>query len=210
MHETAETSPDALARVIIALLKGVVYQESDPKLWQDLLQLQTGVRDYVAVLGLALLLDEAEGYAWLHTPEPEEGAAPLPRLVGRRQLSYPVSLIIALLRRKLAESDAGGGDTRLILSRDEMVEMARTFLPGGSNEAQLIDRIDAHLNKIVELGFIRRLSGQPNIFEVRRILKAFVDGQWLHEFDRRLQAYRAQLQTAATLSDGGENAEPTA
>jgi hypothetical protein len=91
-----------------------------------------------------------------------------------------------------------------------MVEMARTFLPGGSNEAQLIDRIDAHLNKIVELGFIRRLSGQPNIFEVRRILKAFVDGQWLHEFDRRLQAYRAQLQTAATLSDGGENAEPTA
>jgi hypothetical protein len=204
------TQPDALSRVVISLLKGVLYQDNDPKLWQDLLQLQTSVRDDVAVMGLTLLLDEAEGYAWLHTLEPEEGAAPLPRLVGRRQLSYPVSLIIALLRRKLAESDAGGGDTRLILSRDDIVEMARTFLPGGSNEAKLIDRFDAHINKIVELGFIRRLSGQPNIFEVRRILKAFVDGQWLHEFDRRLQEYRDRLQAEATPGDGGDHAEPAA
>ncbi len=32
------------------------------------------------------------------------------------------------------------------------------------------------------------------MFEVRRILKAFVDAQWLAEFDARLAAYRAQLQ----------------
>jgi hypothetical protein len=30
-------------------------------------------------------------------------------------------------------------------------------------------------------------------FEVRRILKAFVDGQWLAEFDQRLAAYAAEL-----------------
>ncbi|MBU0674027.1 MAG: DUF4194 domain-containing protein [Proteobacteria bacterium] len=203
-----DPQPDALAKVIITLLKGVVYQESDPKLWQHLLNLQTRVRDYVAVLGLALLLDEAEGYAWLRTAEPEEDTPPLPRLVGRRPLSYPVSLIIALLRRKLAESDAGGGDTRLILSRDDIVEMARTFLPSGSNEAKIIDKIDGHINKIVELGFIRRLSGQPNIFEIRRILKAFVDGQWLHEFDSRLKEYRSRLADQPTLSDGDDHAEP--
>lgn len=207
MNET-DPQPDALARVIITLLKGVVYQESDPKLWQHLMNLQTRVRDYVSVMGLSLVLDEAEGYAWLHTMEPEEGASPLPRLVGRRRLSYPVSLIIAILRRKLAESDAGGGDIRLILSRDDIVEMARTFLPGGSNEAKIIDKIDAHINKIVELGFIRRLRGQENIFEIRRILKAFVDGQWLSEFDSRLKQYRDQLQDGVPLTNGGDHAEP--
>jgi hypothetical protein len=201
--------PDALSNVVISLLKGVVYQENDPKLWQQLMHIQTRIRDYVSVMGLTLMLDEAEGYAWLHTTEPEEGAPPLPRLVGRRQLSYPLSLIIALLRRKLAESDAGGGDTRLILSRDDIVEMARTFLPAGSNEARLVDRIGAHINTIVDLGFIRRLHGQDNIFEVRRILKAFVDGQWLNVFDSRLKQYHDQLGDSSDQFQGGDSAEPT-
>ena len=177
-----------LSQVVVTLMKGVVYQETDPNSWQQLLNLQARHRDYVAVLGLQLMIDEAEGYAWLRTREPEEGEEPLPRLVVRRQLSYPVSLIIALLRRKLAEADAGGGDTRLILSRDDVVEMVRTFLPAGANEARLVDQIKAHLNKIVDLGFIRRLRGQ-HLIEVRRILKAFVDAQWLNEFDARLKAY---------------------
>lgn len=186
--------PDALSRVIIALLKGVVYLENDPKLWQHLLDLQARIRDYVAVMGLSLMLDESEGCAWLHSRAVEEGVVPLPRLVGRRQLSYPVSLLIALLRRKLTENDALGGDSRLIINRDDIIEMTRTFLPEASNEAKLVDRIDAHINKIVELGLIRRLRGQESVFEVHRIMKAFVDAQWLSEFDARLQAYRDHLQ----------------
>jgi len=182
-----------LPLVLITLMKGVLYQEQDARLWQELLELQARVRDYVAVLGLELMLDEAEGYAWLRTRETGEGESELPRLVGRRQLSYPVSLLIALLRRKLAEFDAGGGDTRLILSRDDVIELLRTFLPPGSTEARLVDQIDAHLNKVIELGFARRLRGQEQMIEVRRILKAFVDAQWLNEFDARLRAYQDQL-----------------
>ena len=72
-------------------------------------------------------------------------------------------------------------------------EMLRLFLPEGSNEARLVDRIDAHVAKIVELGFLRRLRGQDeSLYEVRRILKAFVDAQWLNEFDQRLGEYAGQ------------------
>ena len=189
--ETAVTP--TLPRVLIGLMKGVVYQDADESLWQDLIALQARVRDYVAVLGLELILDEAEGYAFLRTRPMEDGEAELPRLVQRRALSFPVSLLLALLRKKLAEFDASGGDTRLILSRDEIVELIRVFLPNGSNEARLIDQVDTHLNKIIELGFVRRLkpsgAGQEQMIEVRRILKAFVDAQWLAEFDARLAAY---------------------
>ncbi len=183
----------SLSALVIGLMKGVLYQESDGELWQSLLQLQARVRDYVAVLGLELVLDEAEGYAFLRSRRVEEGDPELPRLVARRPLSFPVSLLLALLRKKLAEFDAGGGDTRLILSRDEIIELIRVFLPEGSNEARLIDQIDTHLNKIADLGFIRRLRGREHVIEVRRILKAFVDAQWLAEFDARLAAYLAHL-----------------
>jgi len=203
--ENAAATND-LSALVILLLKSVIYQEADAGLWNALLKLQARVRDYVAVLGLELVFDEAEGYAFLRSrPESDDDAAPkLPRLVARRPLSFPVSLLLALLRKKLAEFDASGGDTRLVLSRDDMVELVRVFLPESSNEAKLIDQIETHLNKIVELGFLRKLKpgtanqgGQAAMFEVRRILKAFVDAQWLADFDMRLAAYQSQLGASA-------------
>lgn len=187
-----------LSTLAIALLKGVLYREEDERLWNALLGLQARVRDYVSVLALDLVLDESEGYAFLRSrPEvaDHETDAKLPRLVARRPLSFPVSLLLALLRKKLAEFDAGGNDTRLVLSRDDIVGLISVFLPERSNEAKLVDQIDTYINKVIELGFLRRLKGAsgPVTFEVRRILKAFVDAQWLADFDTRLDAYRAQL-----------------
>ena len=128
MTSAAEDSTPTheLSAVLVPLFKGVTYRADDPAHWHALLQLQGRVRDHVAVLGLALSLDEAEGYAFLRSlPEP--------------------------------------------------------------------DQVDAQLNKVIELGFVRRLRGQDGMFEVQRILKAFVDAQWLAEFDARLAAYRASL-----------------
>ena len=192
--DLAIATPD-LSALLIRLMKGVLYQESDAALWMSLLQLQARVRDYVSVLGLQLVLDEAEGYAFLRSqPEDQaDRAAPSPRLVARRQLSFPVSLLLALLRKRLAEFDALGGETRLVISRDEVLNLLRVFLPEGSNEARLIDQLDTHLNRVADLGFIKRLPGPDSMIEIRRILKAFVDAQWLSEFDRRLSEYRTEL-----------------
>jgi hypothetical protein len=174
-------------------MKGVTFAEADPPLWQSLLGLQARVRDHIAVLGLELILNEAEGYAYLRQRPTPDGEAELPRLVPRRQLGYPVSLLLALLRKNLAEFDAASGDTRLILGHEDIVELMRLFLPDTSNQARLMDRIDVHINRVVELGFLRRLQGQDDRFEVSRILKAFVDAQWLSEFSQRLTGYREHL-----------------
>lgn len=193
----------SLSAVVVPLLKGVLYQEDSPAQWQILLGLQARVRDYVAVLGLELILDSSEGYAFLRSrPEGEEEGDKLPRLVPRRQLSFPVSLLLALLRKKLAESDAAGGETRLILSREEVAELIRVFLPEGSRETQLLDKVGIYLNKIAELGFVRPLKGQKHMVEVRRILKAFVDAQWLAELDARLGDYARHLGRGESDEDG--------
>lgn len=200
-ESTSSSETYRLSNLAIPLLKGVVYRADDALLWNALLSLQAAVRDYFAVLGLALELDEAEGYAFLRSRlEREDEEHKMPRLIARRPLSFPVSLLLALLRRKLAEFDAGGGDTRLVLGRDEIVALVRVFLLESTDDSKLVDQIENHIDKVVDLGFMRRLKpssaslgGQPE-YEVLRILKAFVDAQWLAEFDQRMAAYQAHLQ----------------
>lgn len=190
--------PD-LSLTVTQLMKGVVYRDTHERAWRHLLQLQPQVRDYVAVLGLQVVVDEAEGYAFCRQRPPDEARDdtdpenPLPRLIPRRPLSFHVSLLLALLRKKLAEFDAQGGDTRLMLSRDQIAEMMRVFLPPTSNEVRLADKIDAHISKAVDLGFLRPAKNAEPVYEVRRILKAFVDGQWLADFDTRLAEYATLL-----------------
>ena len=195
------STDDGLGHVLVPLLKGIVYREQDVARWATLLRLQPRLRDYVSVLGLNLMLDEAEGYAFLRARnDTEEDSGPkLPRLVARRPLSFPVSLLLALLRKKLAEFDASGSETRLILSRDDVVHLMRVFLPAGSNETRLVDQIDTHINKAVDLGFVRKLRDQDGMIEVQRIVKAFVDAQWLSQFDENLTAYRHALEAQGAL-----------
>src|SRR5207249_4854581 len=83
--------------------------------------------------------------------------------------------MLALLRKKLAEFDAASGESRLILSADQIADLIRLFLADTANEARLMDRVDADIKRIVEIGFLRRLRGSEDRFEVRRILKSFVD-----------------------------------
>jgi hypothetical protein len=204
------TAPADLPLVLTSLLKGVIYREPDERLWAELLRLQARARDYVAVLGLDLVLDEAEGYAFLKSrpDSAEDGPTPrLPRLIPRRPLSFPVSLLLALLRKKLAEFDAGGAETRLVLTRENLVDLVRVFLPDSSNEARLMDQIETHINKIVELGFLHKMKGGsgPASYEVKRILKAFVDAQWLAEFDARLAGYRTVLAGTGPEAEGGDD-----
>lgn len=207
-----------LSQLLVHLLKGVLYREDDERLWASLLRLQARVREQAAVLLLDLVLDEAEGNAFLKSrPDPDEsdGAPRLPRLVARRPLSYPVSLMLALLRKRMAEFDAGGGDIRMVLSRDEIAELMRVFLPDGTNEARLIDQVDATISKVADLGFLRRLKpaagggqqlGQDKgHYEVRRILKAFIDAQWLAEFDARLEVYRTALAGSISAKETKES-----
>lgn len=192
----AETNELALSHVIIPLLKGVVYRDQHEQTWQLLTEMRAEAADHVKVLGLALSIDESEGYAFLRTlPESAypEGVDPPPRLVPRHPLSFHLSLLLALLRRRLAETDADGSETRLIMTRKDIVEMLWLFMPTSSNEARLADQIDRHIDRAAKMGFLREVKGQSETWEVRRVLKAFVDAETLDDFEQRLVEYLLKL-----------------
>ena len=188
----------SLGLVVVSLMKGVVYRDQHPAVWLQLEEIHGAVLDYVRVMGLDLIIDEAEGYAFLRQlgeQDVDESAQQLPRLVARRPLSFPVSLLCVLLRKKMVELDASGGDARLILTREQIVEMMRVFLPDRANEARLFDQIDTHINKVAEFGFLKKLAGNPPAWEVRRIIKALVDADWLADFNEKLKVYRDHADT---------------
>ena len=177
----------AISPILVVLMKGVLWREDDERRWVQLVALQARIRDHVGLLGLALEVDEAEGYAFLRQRPQDDGEEPLPRLVPRRPLGFAVSLLLVLLRKKLAEADAGGSDRRVVLRREEIVELLRSFLPTTTNEVRLADQIGAHISKVVELGFLRPLRGREEEYEVVRLLRAFVDAEWL---ERLLEQYK--------------------
>ena len=82
--------------------------------------------------------------------------------------------------------------------------MIRVFLPATSNEARL-HRQDrrAHQQGGASSASCARRRTPSKTYEVRRVLKAFIDGQWLADFDARLAEY-ARLLTGGTISGGDD------
>lgn len=179
----------AVAAAIIRLMQGVVYRSSDEDTWLTLERLGAGVRDHFSTIGVDVVIDDTEGYAYLRSRPEEDGDDALPRLVRRRALTYNVSLLLVLLRKRLVEFETGGGEGRLVLSTEQIVEMLRLFQADSTNDARVVDQAETTIKKAAELGFLRQLRGQRDQWEVRRILKAYVDAQTLNDFAAKLREY---------------------
>lgn len=181
--------PDELSLLVIQLFKGPLYRDSHEKLWEPLTRHRRRVADHVAVLGLRLEVDETDGYAFLRGLREGESNIEYPRLIARHTLSFATSLLIALLRKRLLEFDTSSSEVRLVLSREQILDLVRIYAPANQDDIKLGRETDRHIKRIEELGFLHRLRGSDDQYEVRRIIRAFVDGQWIGEFDRRLREY---------------------
>ena len=185
----------AVAAAIIRLMQGVVYRTTDEDTWLTLERLGAGVRDHFATIGIDVVVDDVEGYAYLRSRPENEGEEALPRLVRRRALTYNVSLLLVLLRKRLVEFETSGGEGRLVLSTEQIVEMLRLFQADSTNDARVVDQAETTIKKAAELGFLHQLRGQRDHWEVRRILKAYVDAQTLADFAAKLREYAGSAVT---------------
>ena len=174
----------------IYLFKGILYRDANPKLWADMLKNMVSLENYFQIVGLRVYVDESEGYSYLKQDvRDEETAEVIPSLIRKQQLSYHLSLMCVLLRKKLVEQDAAGSELRLVLSGEEIKEMMLVYFPDLTNEAKTIKQIQTDINKLCDYGLLRELKGEEDRFEVMRIIKSFVDADWLVEFNKKLEEY---------------------
>ena len=191
---TEQHTPN-LSTIVIYLLKGIVFRNEQPQLWQDLLDIQAQVIDYLNVLNLELQLDDNEGYAWLSQKAVDaEDKNPAPRLIVRRPLDYRTSLLCVLLRKKIAEVDNTSTEIRVIVSREELLNAMRVFMPEKSNEAKIEEQMNSTIKKVIELGFLRPLKTDAEQLEVQRFLVGLVDADWTASLNDKLTEYQQYAQ----------------
>lgn len=159
---------------IIGLNKGIVYNTS-AEVWELLLRYEADLKNYFSESNLQIYLDRAEGFAYLRNEDETEANENLPRLIEKRPLSFPVSLLCLLLRKHLLEHDGQGDQVRAIVSGDELTSLMKPFLKSTNNEVRQDDQMSTTIKKVAEIGFLRRLKGEDELYEINRIIKGFID-----------------------------------
>jgi hypothetical protein len=170
------------------LLQTPLYRE-DKALWESLLQLRGDVAHYFREIGQELVIDEAEGYAFLRQIEPLDQER-VPRLAQRRRLGYEATLLLVCVRAELDRFDRSPGESSaLVLTRDQLREIASDFLRQTADEKRDRRSLDGAIDRLVELGFLHRFGGEEDRLEVRRIVKARLGPDQLDEIKQRLLAH---------------------
>jgi len=180
---------------LVALLKGILYDHQKDA-WEGLLHYENDVRKYFSTIGLEVYLDKSEGYAYLQQKEPDEESE-IPRLAEKRQLNFFASLLCIVLRKYLLEHDAQGGTVRAIITQQEIINRTKLFIPTVSDEARQQERIITTINKVIDIGFLRKLDDNSTNYEIHRIIKGFVNADVIDDTLKKLQLYAAEKNITA-------------
>jgi len=160
-EELVERNEENFSRAAITLLKGLVSRGRDESLWQVIVNERAALGDYFQRLGLVLIVDEVDEYAYLR----QEENTSLPRLVQRYPLSYPVSMLLVELRKALGQMDTASGDTRLVLNFADIMRRMEPFLPVPANEMKYRQTIEHIISQVMQLGFLQKMKGSEDEYE---------------------------------------------
>ena len=180
------------SNILVALLKGVVYR--DDKHWDELAPNEADIKKYFADIYLDVIIDKSEGYAYLKQRVSEDEEEETPKLIEKRQLNFHVSLLCLLLRKHLIENDSEGESTKAYLTRDEILNLVKPFYKETTNEASQIKLMDAAIKKVMDEGFLRKMKTEEEQYEVKRIIKAFVNADVVKDSLEKLKIHANQTE----------------
>ena len=189
------------SEAVVTLLKGIVNQASDTRIWNTILEQNVYIESYVSKIGLRLIIQREDGYAYLKQNNGEEDGKSIPRLINRRQLKYLTSLILALLRKEMMELNKNSDLGRYVISKESIIERMGPYLKYTNDEVKQRKEIESEINAIEKMGFIRLLKNSNDEYEILPVLRGFVDAQWLQEIDEKLEEYANYAKGATNTGD---------
>jgi hypothetical protein len=190
----------------VHLLQGVVYQD-DERTWDLVISHQLRLEAYFGRIGLRLVVDEGEGFAFLRQLDESEldnvrGYDQLPKLFRKKRLSYDATVVCVLLReelRRFEEEEVDNG--RCVVPTGELLEKWKTFFPEEHDETKLRKALNVALTSLEDLKFIREFTKEPQEWEIRRILKARLP---VSELERLLRELKAESTVRAQRTSSGD------
>lgn len=175
--------------VLIKLLKGPV-EYLEKTAWEQLLAYQNELTRFLQGLGLMLVLEKEDGYAYLEQIrlDEEENVA---GWIRRIPLGYEESVLLVLLRDMMAEFEVGEVSTReLIKKRREIKEYAELFFKENPSRVKFIRDLDRLIDRAEEMDFLEKVENSDLVdeekFRIKKIIKARVDNEILENFKQQL------------------------
>lgn len=175
--------------VLIKLLKGPV-EYLEKTVWEQLLTYQTELTRFLQDLGLMLVLEKDDGYAYLEQTKLDEEEK-VAGWIRRVPLGYEESILLVLLRDMMAEFEVGEVSSReLIKKRREIKEYAELFFKENPSRVKFIRDLDRLIDRAEELDFLEIVENSElhdeQKFRIKKIIKARVDNEILENFKQQL------------------------
>ncbi len=186
--------PEAYASVIVKLLQSVIYDD-DKRYWNDVINYETSVRDHFGKIGIELVLNRQDGYAFLRQAEFAEDDKTRPiQLIRRIPLTYEMSLLCVLLREWLDENEVKMQTDKLYVTNKQIKERVDLFFKDKTNRKRLLDKLDTLIKQAQDLGFLHlnledKLNNDNSQYEVKRIIKAKISNEKLEELKAKLKQH---------------------
>ena len=179
------------SKAIVKLLKSPI-ERKNASLWNSVVTYQNEIQEYIATIGLELIVKKDEGFAFVKQFEDSEGNTL--GLIVRRQIGFEASIVLIVLRQSLEEFDSNPTQIQVaekFITNTEIKEEVELFLQEGYNRMKFQKDLESHINKIVELGYLKEVSKNDSEtkYQIHRIIKEKVTLDILQEFKTKLKDY---------------------
>ena len=179
------------SKAIVRLLKSPIERKNE-SLWNSVVTYQNEIQKYIATIGLELIVKKDEGFAFVKQFEDSEGNTL--GLIVRRQIGFEASIVLIVLRQSLEDFDSNPTQIQVaekFITNSEIKEEVELFLQEGYNRMKFQKDLDSHINKIVELGYLKEVSKKDSEtkYQIHRIIKEKVTLDILQDFKTKLKEY---------------------
>lgn len=178
------------SKAIVKLLKSPV--ERNSSVWNDVVNYQLEIQDFISQIGLELIVKKEEGFAFVKQFEDSEGNTL--GLITRRQIGFETSIILVVLRQSLEEFDNNPTQFQVaekFITDTEIKEELELFLQEGYNRLRFLKDLDKYIKNVVELGYLKEISKKDieTKYQIQRIIKEKITLDILQEFKIKIQDY---------------------
>ena len=177
------------SKAIVKLLKSPIERNSN--LWEDVVNYQNEIQEYINQIGLELIVKKDEGFAFVKQFEDSEGNTL--GLIQRRQIGFETSIVLVVLRQSLEEFDSNPTQlaTEKFITDSEIKDELELFLQEGYNKLKFQKKLSEYIGNAEKLGYLKEVSKKENEtkYQIHRIIKEKITLDILQDFKTKLQEY---------------------
>ena len=186
----------------IMLLRGPIY--ADDTAWAALLRHRAHIERFMAELGVRLVINEHDGYAFADQVPDGDPGSDWPKLFFRDRFTFDVTCVLLVLREWLLKRESIPSDEQTPFAEEDMVKELRSFSKKNNANAEKEDtRWRAAINRAKEYGLLKKIPGDERSYIVRPIVRAKLSLEVLQELKATLEG------SLAPEKPGGDSSLPT-